>query len=110
MSRNGRVVVAMSGGVDSSVAACLLKEQGYDCVGVFMRVGVADGPAPAPGTHRHGCCSVTDALDARAIAGRLGVPFYALNFRPTSSGSSRTSSASTAAPARPTRACTATST
>jgi tRNA-specific 2-thiouridylase len=85
MSRNGKVIVAMSGGVDSSVAACLLKEQGYECVGVFMRVGahVAE-PDPARGTAerrlKHGCCSVADALDARTIAGRLGIPFYALNF------------------------------
>lgn len=91
MSRNGRVIVAMSGGVDSSVAACLLKEAGYECIGVFMRVGAtAEEDADARGSCtaadgrrrlRHGCCSATDALDARAIAGRLGIPFYALNFR-----------------------------
>lgn len=79
----------MSGGVDSSVAACLLKEQGYDVVGVFLRVGVeppAEGECAAVGgvagrRLKHGCCSATDAGDARAVAGRLGVPFYALNFR-----------------------------
>ena len=90
MSRNGKVIVAMSGGVDWSVAACMLKEQGYDCVGVFMRVGAQHEaeeanecrvePAATPRRLKHGCCSASDALDARAIAGRLGIPFYALNF------------------------------
>ncbi|MCG3125296.1 MAG: tRNA-specific 2-thiouridylase MnmA [Phycisphaerae bacterium] len=91
MSRNGKVIVAMSGGVDSSVAACLLKEQGYECVGVFLRVG-AHAPEPdevcasaVPGAPparrlRHGCCSAGDAADARSVAARLGIPFYALNF------------------------------
>jgi len=89
MSRNGRVIVAMSGGVDSSAAAALLKEQGYDCVGVFMRVGVeapeaAETCTPLPPEGRrlkHGCCSASNAADARRVAGLLGIPFYALNFR-----------------------------
>jgi tRNA-specific 2-thiouridylase len=71
----------MSGGVDSSVAAWLLREQGYECVGLFMRVG-AEAQEDACATGRHqGCCSAADALDARVVAGRLGIPFYALNFR-----------------------------
>ncbi len=88
MSR-GKVLVAMSGGVDSSVAAALLKEQGYDCVGVFMRVGAHLDPSipqfldpAARRPSRHGCCSVQDALDARAVAARLDIPFYVLNFQP----------------------------
>jgi len=84
-----KVVVAMSGGVDSSVAAALLLRQGYDVMGVFMRLGSPAGvEAPEPdggscdtsGKNRQGCCSVLDAADARRVAGVLGVPFYVLNF------------------------------
>ena len=89
MSRNGKVIVAMSGGVDSSVVACLLKQQGYDCVGAYMRVGThmpidedADQPEPTAvqQSHKRGCGSTDDAEDARAIAEKLGIPFHVLNF------------------------------
>jgi tRNA-specific 2-thiouridylase len=73
-----RIVVAMSGGVDSSVAALLLKEQGCDVVGVFLRTGVAETQRP---DQRHrGCCSALDARDARGVADKLGIPCYALDF------------------------------
>ncbi len=77
-----RVVLAMSGGVDSSVAAYLLKKQGYDVVGLFMRTGVHESPGTAvPGLDRKkGCCSAIDAGDARRVADRLDMPFYALDF------------------------------
>jgi tRNA-specific 2-thiouridylase len=72
-----RVVLAMSGGVDSSVAAHLLKEQGHEVIGLFMRTG-----AHAQDEQRKAktCCSIADALDARAVADRLDIPFYALDF------------------------------
>src|ERR1700680_3100038 len=75
----GRVVLAMSGGVDSSVAAYLLKRQGYEVLGVFMRTGVhaVEDDTPA---HKKGCCSAVDAGDARRVADRLDMPFYALDF------------------------------
>ncbi len=84
----GKVVVAMSGGVDSSVAAALLLRQGYEVVGCFMRLGSPDGvdvPAEADDAgstkSKQGCCSVLDADDARRVAGLLGIPFYVLNFQ-----------------------------
>jgi tRNA-specific 2-thiouridylase len=82
MATAPRILVAMSGGVDSSVAAALLVERGCDVVGVFMRVGnhsPTDDRLPIADRHR-GCCSASDAADARRVAGRLGIPFYALNF------------------------------
>jgi tRNA-specific 2-thiouridylase len=75
----GRVVLAMSGGVDSSVAAYLLKEQGYEVIGLFMRTGV-HGPEDDSPSHKKGCCSALDAGDARRVADRLDIPFYALDF------------------------------
>jgi len=75
-----RVVLAMSGGVDSSVAAVLLKEQGFDVVGLFMRTGAHSGEADARADHKKGCCSAIDAADARRVADKLDIPFYALDF------------------------------
>jgi tRNA-specific 2-thiouridylase len=73
----GRVVLAMSGGVDSSVAAHLLQEQGHEVIGLFMRTGAhVDNPERRAKT----CCSATDSIDARGVADRLDIPFYALDF------------------------------
>ena len=67
----------MSGGVDSSVAAYLLKEEGYDVVGITMRLW-QDGEE-ADG--QRGCCSLTAAEDARQVAEKLGIPHYVMNFQ-----------------------------
>ena len=73
------VVVAMSGGVDSSVAALRLLEDGHEVTGVFLRNGIQaeGGGGRRPG--RQGCCSVTDAVDAEEVAGILGIPYYSLD-------------------------------
>jgi tRNA-uridine 2-sulfurtransferase len=72
-----RIAVAMSGGVDSSVAAALLKEAGHDLIGITMRVW--DPAATADGTDAT-CCSPDDVRDANRIADQLGIPFYVVNF------------------------------
>jgi tRNA-specific 2-thiouridylase len=74
--RDTRVVVAMSGGVDSSVTAALLKAEGYDVVGVTLQL-YDHGAA----THRKGaCCAGQDIYDARAVAERIGIPHYVLDY------------------------------
>ena len=83
-----KALVAMSGGVDSSVAAALLKRAGYDVVGCFMRLGspgeALDEPQrvdQATRIHKQGCCSIGDANDARLVAAQLDIPFYVCNFK-----------------------------
>ncbi|GHU74821.1 tRNA-specific 2-thiouridylase MnmA [Clostridia bacterium] len=66
-----KALIAMSGGVDSSVAAYLSKSAGYDCIGTMMKL--YDG--------ENGCCSAEDAEDARAVAASLDIPFYVFNFK-----------------------------
>jgi tRNA-specific 2-thiouridylase len=96
-----RVLLAMSGGVDSSVAAALLREQGHEVIGLFMRHGIAESgerraesqpknaescgvmtlPIVDPAiAHKQGCCTAADAQDARRVADKLDIPFYAVNF------------------------------
>ncbi|MGH7243482.1 MAG: tRNA 2-thiouridine(34) synthase MnmA [Phycisphaerales bacterium] len=98
----GKVLVAMSGGVDSSVAAALLQQEGYEVVGCFMRLGSPGesldamipyeeaAACPTPNANEkgrtirighQGCCSINDAADARAVAAQLGVGFYVCNFK-----------------------------
>lgn len=90
-----RVLLAMSGGVDSSTAAYLLLEQGHEVIGAFMRHGeqavqacAVDGSVESSPLlpiyqerqdHKQGCCSAADAADARRVADKLNIPFYALN-------------------------------
>lgn len=74
-----RVVIAMSGGVDSSVAAGLLKKQGYDVVGIFMKLWT-DKTSETDLVRENICCSLDAATAARAVADKLGIPFYVVNF------------------------------
>lgn len=73
-----KVVVGMSGGVDSSVAAYLLKKQGYDVIGVIMQVWQEDKEFEEK---EGGCCSLSSVGDARRVADKLDIPFYVMNFK-----------------------------
>ena len=78
--KGSTVVVAMSGGVDSSVAAALLKDAGCEVIGVTMHLW--DYDSVGGNKHfEHGCCTVEDRNDARVVAGRLGIPYYVVDFR-----------------------------
>ncbi|HYT38220.1 MAG TPA: asparagine synthase-related protein, partial [Acidimicrobiia bacterium] len=72
MSRPRRVLVAMSGGVDSSVAAARLLAEGHDVTGVTLKLWGGESDS--------GCCSVADTEDARRVAAQLGIPHYTFNF------------------------------
>ena len=77
-----KVLMAMSGGVDSSVAAALLTQQGHEVIGCFMRLGsVGDELDKETKIGRKGCCSINDAHDARHVSAKLGMTFYALDFK-----------------------------
>ncbi len=75
-----RAVVAMSGGVDSSVAAALLQQQGYEVIGITMNVWDYDRDPCASATAKS-CCSPKDVNDARRVCEQLGIPFYPMNYR-----------------------------
>ena len=72
-----KVLIAMSGGVDSSVAAYLMKKQGCDCVGVTMRLFSNDDIGLS---REKSCCSLDDVQDARSVAAKLAIPYYVFNF------------------------------
>ena len=79
MSKNGKVLVAMSGGIDSSVTALMLHEQGYQVIGITMKTW--DYASSGGSKKETGCCSLDSINDARTLAVNLGFPHYILDIR-----------------------------
>lgn len=78
MDNAAKALIAMSGGVDSSVAALMMKQSGFECIGVTMKLH--DGSGDRDEYSDKTCCTVFDAEDARSVCSRLGFPFYVFNF------------------------------
>ncbi len=76
MNKAGKALIAMSGGVDSSAAALLMKNAGFDCIGVTMKLHDSGGETYS----EKACCTASDAEDARGVCVKLGVPYYVFNF------------------------------
>ncbi len=75
-----RVVIAMSGGVDSSVCAALMHEEGFECIGMTMRLWKGEEAEGASCSDKS-CCGAESVEDARLVCDTLGIPFFAINFR-----------------------------
>lgn len=74
---NKKALIAMSGGVDSSVSALMMLEQGYECTGVTMKLFANEDIGVSKA---NSCCSIDDVADARSVATSLGMPYYVFNF------------------------------
>ena len=81
MSKKGKVLVAMSGGIDSTVAALMLNEQGYEVIGITMKTWDYSTSAPVAGKKETGCCNLDSFNDARLAAVQHGFPHYILDIR-----------------------------
>ncbi len=76
-----RAMIAMSGGVDSSVAACLMLERGFECIGVTMRLFDTLEDDETDDSHYRTCCSLDDVEDARRVCNQIGIPHYVFDFK-----------------------------
>src|SRR5215207_8799397 len=83
MGSRKRVIVGMSGGVDSSVTAGLLVEQGYDVVGITLNLWPENAEGEPGDAREDACCALGAVEDARRVADRLGIKYYVMNFRET---------------------------